>query len=77
MARVIEFLKDYVKNVFIGISQFGNTLFMAGDPDETISSRAGKARAKGRIWGCVLCKLLDALDKDHCRKAVEPDEGRR
>ncbi len=37
-----------------------------GDPDETISSRANRARAELRRWGCVLCGLLDRIDPGHC-----------
>lgn len=40
-----------------------------GSEDETISSRANRARGEGRRWGCILCKLLDRLDKDHCAKS--------
>ncbi len=36
---------------------------------ETISSRAGRARASGRTWGCVLCRWLDSIDPDHCATA--------
>lgn len=47
-----------------------------GDEDETVSSRAAKARRSGRRWGCVLCRLLDALDPDHCENNIEADEGK-
>lgn len=40
-----------------------------GNEDETISSRAARARSEGRRWGCVLCRLLDRLDPDHCNKS--------
>lgn len=41
-----------------------------GDPDETISSRANRSRSEGRRWGCLLCRLLDAIDPpDHCKRA--------
>lgn len=40
-----------------------------GDEDETISSRAARARDSGRRWGCYLCRWLDAIDKDHCDKS--------
>lgn len=40
-----------------------------GDPDETISSRADRARGEGKRWGCVLCRVLDWISKDHCRKS--------
>lgn len=47
----------------------------AGSEDETISSRAGKASRAGKRWGCILCKLLDAIDPGHCEKSIEEDEG--
>lgn len=47
-----------------------------GDEDETISSRAAKARRAGRRWGCLLCGLLDRIDPDHCEKNIEHDEGK-
>lgn len=46
-----------------------------GSEDETISSRAAKAARAGRRWGCVLCRLLDAIDPGHCERNIEPDEG--
>lgn len=48
-----------------------------GHEDETISSRAGKARRAGRRWGCLLCWLLDRVDPQHCDKSIEEDEGRK
>jgi hypothetical protein len=41
-----------------------------GSEDETISSRANRARGEGRRWGCILCKLLDSLEEDHCAKSA-------
>lgn len=41
-----------------------------GDMDETISSRANRARTNGRWWGCILCHLLDRIDKDHCTRSA-------
>ena len=55
---------------------WANSAF-GGDPEETISSRAGKAMANGRPWGCVLCRFLDIFQRDHCQLAIERDEGRR
>lgn len=53
--------------------QLGNAM-TGGDEDETISSRAAKAQKKRR-WACVLCRLLDKFDKNHCAKSIEVDEG--
>ena len=48
-----------------------------GSEDETISSRAGKARRAGKRWGCILCRLLDKIDLHHCEKNIENDEGEK
>lgn len=48
-----------------------------GSEDETVSSHAGKAARKGRVWGCILCRLLDLFDPRHCEKSIEEDEGER
>jgi hypothetical protein len=66
----------YFLRVAIALDQLGNAI-LGGDPDETISSRAAKARARGAGWGCVLCKILDAVHRDHCTKALEFEEGRK
>lgn len=42
-----------------------------GDPDETISSRANRGRSeRQKKWGCRLCRVLDWIDKDHCRNSA-------
>jgi hypothetical protein len=41
-----------------------------GQSTETVSSRANRARSEGRRWGCVLCRILDRLEKDHCSKSA-------
>lgn len=73
---MLQWLKEYLWGVLIGIDQLGNAL-LKGHPDETISSRAAKAKIKGKKWGCVLCRFLDVLDKDHCEKSIEYDEGEK
>ena len=62
--------------VMLAHDQAANAAF-GGSEDETISSRAGRAARRGDRWGCVLCKLLDKIDPDHCEGAIEPDEGVR
>ena len=69
-------MKSYGRRVAVAIDQLFNAL-AGGDEDETISSRAEKARRKGRRWGCVLCLVLDGLDKDHCKNSIELDEGEK
>lgn len=67
-------MNAYLWRNLISFDQSLNTLFN-GDPDETISSRAAKSRRKGHAFGCILCKLLDYIEKDHCEKSLEKDEG--
>lgn len=69
-------LKQWGWNILISLDQLLNVL-MKGDPDETISSRAAKAKIKNKKWGCILCKILDWFDKDHCEKNIEHDEGKK
>lgn len=59
---------DKALRIAIGFDQLGNVA-LNGSEDETISSRADKAREQGKRWGCVLCRLLDWIDKDHCKKS--------
>ena len=58
--RVMEIARAYDK--------LGNALFN-GSAEEYISTRANRARANKRKWGCVLCALLDRFEKDHCAKS--------
>jgi hypothetical protein len=66
-------MKDYFLRILISIDQLANTI-LGGNEDETISSRAAKAKLQGKRWGCVLCKMLDKIDKNHCDKSIEMDE---
>lgn len=71
----MNFIKKWIWNILISIDQLANTL-TGGDPDETICSRAAKAMREKKVWGCILCKLLDFYEKDHCVKSLEEDEGK-
>lgn len=41
-----------------------------GNEDETISSRAWRGTQEGRKGWCLLCRLLDRFQKDHCRDSA-------
>ena len=56
-------------HIALAYDQLGNAT-TGGDMDETISSRAGRLRKEGKGWACVLCKLLDWLDKGHCKNSI-------
>jgi hypothetical protein len=66
---------DYFYNVMLAFDELGNAL-TGGDPGETISSRAGKAREQGQEWACVLCAFLAWVTQtNHCQQSIEPNEG--
>lgn len=69
MLRAIIFNHDRAWRQAISYDQLANAA-TGGSEDETISSRANRARLKGKRWGCRLCRLLDHIDKDHCRRAA-------
>ena len=77
---------DYFMQTAIDIDRFGNrnfrTLFnttlqkngyLFGDVRETISSVLGKNQRDGTLsgFGVKFCKLLDWLDKEHCKKSIK------
>ena len=59
----------YFQRVLLGLDQFANAI-VGGNPSDTISYRAAVARSKGECWGCVFCRILNLLQKDHCDKAI-------
>jgi hypothetical protein len=66
--------KSWGYRIALGVDQLLNAI-LKGDEDETISSRAGKAAKKKKKWAIWLCYFLNKLDKDHCNRAIEEDEG--
>lgn len=67
----------WFRRVLIGVDQLFNAVGN-GDPDETISSRVGKAARAGKRWGLTLETIIDAfLGAGHCRASIETDEGER
>lgn len=72
-----EAIKKYIINVLIALDQLANAL-LGGDPDETISSRAGRMlKLKNKpLWARILCWFLDFIDPNHCIDAVEKEEGK-
>lgn len=77
--------KGYFKQTALNLDKFGNREFRAflnlsmqkngykfGNPNETISSALGKNERDGTlsICGKVLVKILDIIDKNHCKKSI-------
>lgn len=71
---MLAWLKSLGWNVVDLLDQAGNVA-TGGAANETISSRAGKARAAGKRWGCVLCAMLDWVQANHCARAMAKHIG--
>jgi hypothetical protein len=66
---------NYFHNLLITVDQLLNALAL-GDPDETISSRAGKQAQKGNKAAIAFCRVIGfVLGHDHCCESIEADEG--
>ena len=63
----------YLHNLLIALDQLLNTLLW-GNPDETISSRLGKASRRGNRVARILCRVIHLFDSNHCYDAIEVDE---
>ena len=66
--------KKWTVNILIGVDQLFNAV-LRGDPDETISSRAGKRDGSHKV-ATAICWALDKVDPGHCKDAIEEDEGK-
>ena len=72
-------VKQYGLNVLEG---YDNAISaqLGGDPDESLSSRLGKARNRGSGWSYITnnVDLVAELfgDTNHCEKSIERDEGK-
>jgi len=77
-------IRLYFLNVLVAIDQLISTIAL-GDPDETISSRLGKAvrgdfgRFQAIFW-LPLAKLVDLIflpfdGPNHCARHIEEDRG--
>lgn len=42
---------------------------LGGRSSETLSSRANRGRLEGITHWCILCKILDRIDTNHCQKS--------
>ncbi len=76
----MKLIAKYLLNVFIVLDEAVNTIFLFGDPQETISGRCGRilkaSAAPKKCYLCYwLCLALDKLDNDHCREAIEAMQG--
>lgn len=57
----------YLCNIGMALDCLLNAV-LGGNPAETVSMRGARAATENIRWGCILCKVLDFIDRDHCRK---------
>jgi hypothetical protein len=62
-------MSRYLYSVACAMSVLINAL-TGGQAPETFSYRSAKARRAGKRWGCLLCRLLDTIDRDHCARTI-------
>jgi len=68
--------KPWLQRFGTSLSQLANVIFLNGDEDESISSRAWKLKAAGQPHADLYVSIIDSIFGDgHCRRAVEWDEG--
>lgn len=60
---------ERTKGIAVRVDQGANGA-LNGNPHETISSRANRARLKKHRWGCWLCGALDWFKKGHCEDSA-------
>jgi hypothetical protein len=71
-------MTQYVYNVLLSWSQALSAL-TGGDPDESVSSRTGRAMLADKVWfKNVQGPFIDWLvgERDHCLNSIENDEKR-
>jgi hypothetical protein len=61
----------YLMRVLLEIDRFVNVVFLASKTPNTLSQRAAYAQQRGEKWACVLCRILDWVAKDHCKKSIQ------
>ena len=66
-------MMQYLINVLVTISQVTNVLFLKGEPDQTISSRAHVAHKRGASRARNAINFVFFFQEDHCRTSWERD----
>lgn len=61
----IFFSPDRAWHLIVSYDRLANAT-INGNGKETISSRAQRGTEEGNKSWCILCKLLDRIEKDHC-----------
>lgn len=60
---------EYIRRVLLAIDELTNTV-LDGQPGDSISHRTAVAASHGKRWGCILCRLFDLFEANHCAKSI-------
>jgi hypothetical protein len=55
--------------ILVAFDRVGNA-GLNGNPSETISSRAYRGTTEGNKGWCILCKILDKIQANHCKNSA-------
>lgn len=72
---IVSTVRAYLFSVAVSGEAVINVAY-GGTDGMTLSARAGYARAIGKRWGHIVCRVLDSIHCDHCRKAIDNDIAR-
>ncbi len=73
-------IRQYIRNVLLGLDQLANVVLGADNVDETISSSVGRKAAEGRRWAIAVEGVIDLIfallfnQRHHCAANIEFDE---
>lgn len=63
-------IERYGRNLLVLLDEAVNVVVLWGNPHESISQHAAFSARDGRRWGCVLCRVLDWFQPNHCANAI-------
>ena len=58
MGIVIKSIALYFFRILVGMDQLGNTIFLGGSPDHTISGRVGYKAFKTKKWYWLVLQFI-------------------
>lgn len=64
----IFFSSDRAYRATLAFDRLGNAI-TGGSDKETVSSRAYRGAVEGNWRWCLLCRILNWIDRDHCKKS--------
>jgi len=71
MSKVLLYFFNILRWLDCGL----NCIVLLGSYNETLSTRAARARQNHQRWGCAVCDFLDALMPGHCDRALQDYVG--